>query len=168
MSRNTRSAQLVWFAHLVRVVTFSVVSNLQATADGGLICITCTDMGVLCGNAPETGYSKYGALPIRTKACHEMALRIVLQSVEAHANRYGRYIEPLLSLSIDFYCRTFVRIRTSQREVKRSTSKLGQVYKCTGCEALTVQPLGQVHTSIQNMTTFLHDAASGGHGTLEC
>ena len=118
----------------------------QATADGGLICITCTDMGVLCGNAPETGYSKYGALPIRTKACHEMALRIVLQSVEAHANRYGRYVEPLLSLSIDFYCRVFVRIRTSQREVKRSTSKLGNVYKCTGCEALTVQPLGQVHT----------------------
>ena len=119
---------------------------MQATADGGLICITCTDMGVLCGNAPETGYSKYGALPIRTKACHEMALRIVLQSVEAHANRYGRYVEPLLSLSIDFYCRVFVRIRTSQREVKRSTSKLGNVYKCTGCEALTVQPLGQVHT----------------------
>ena len=101
---------------------------MQATADGGLICITCTDMGVLCGNAPETGYSKYGALPIRTKACHEMALRIVLQSVEAHANRYGRYVEPLLSLSIDFYCRVFVRIRTSQREVKRSTSKLGNVY----------------------------------------
>ena len=106
-------------------------------------------MGVLCGNAPETGYSKYGALPIRTKACHEMALRIVLQSVEAHANRYGRYVEPLLSLSIDFYCRVFVRIRTSQREVKRSTSKLGQVYKCTGCEALTVQPLGQVHTPLR-------------------
>ena len=101
-------------------------------------------MGVLCGNAPETGHSKYGAVPLRTKACHEMALRIVLQSVEAHANRYGRYIEPLLSLSIDFYVRIFVRIRTSPREVKRSTSKLGHVYKCTGCEALTAQPLGQV------------------------
>ena len=127
---------------------------MQATADGGLICITCTDMGVLCGNAPETGYSKYGALPIRTKACHEMALRIVLQSVEAHANRYGRYVEPLLSLSIDFYCRVFVRIRTSQREVKRSTSKLGNVYKCTGCEALTVQPLGQVHAHTQHGFSF--------------
>ena len=95
---------------------------MQATADGGLICITCTDMGVLCGNAPETGYSKYGALPIRTKACHEMALRIVLQSVEAHANRYGRYVEPLLSLSIDFYCRVFVRIRTSQLSKTKASS----------------------------------------------
>ncbi len=54
-----------------------------------------------------------------------MALRIVLQSIESHANKYGRYIEPLLSLSIDFYCRLFVRIRTGPKQVKKSTSKLG-------------------------------------------
>ena len=35
--------------------------------------------------------------------------RILLQCLESHANRYGRYIQPLLSLSIDFYCRVFVR-----------------------------------------------------------
>jgi tRNA (guanine26-N2/guanine27-N2)-dimethyltransferase len=54
-----------------------------------------------------------------------MAVRIVLQAIESHANRYGRYIEPLLTMSIDFYCRMFVRIRTGPRQVKRSTSKLG-------------------------------------------
>ena len=58
--------------------------------------------------------------------------------------RYGRYIEPLLSLSIDFYCRVFVRVYSGQKECKRSSSKLGHVYQCTGCESLAVQPLGKI------------------------
>ncbi len=41
-----------------------------------------------------------------------MALRILLQSIEGHANRYKRTITPLLSLSVDFYIRVFVRIHT--------------------------------------------------------
>ena len=60
--------------------------------------------------------------------------------------RYGRYIEPLLSLSIDFYCRVFVRVHTGQAVCKQSTSKLGHVYQCTGCESLAVQPLGRLST----------------------
>ena len=48
------------------------------------------------------------------------ALRIVLRSIESHANRYARYITPLLSLSIDFYIRIFVRLHTSQKAVKDS------------------------------------------------
>ena len=58
--------------------------------------------------------------------------------------RYGRYIEPLLSLSIDFYCRVYVRVRSGQKECKMSTSKLGHVYQCTGCESLAIQPLGKL------------------------
>ena len=49
-------------------------------------------MAVLCGNAAETCYTKYGSVSIRGKNCHEIALRIVLQCIESHANRYGRYI----------------------------------------------------------------------------
>lgn len=42
-----------------------------------------------------------------------MALRILLASMEQHAARYKRYIVPVLSLSIDFYIRVFVRVYTS-------------------------------------------------------
>ena len=117
---------------------------LQSVADGGLLCVTCTDMAVLCGNATETCYTKYGAISLRGKNCHEMALRIVLQCIEGHANRYGRYIVPILSLSIDFYVRVFVKVFTSQKVCKQTTSKLGNLYLCSGCEAMTVQPLGQL------------------------
>lgn len=38
----------------------------------GLLCITCTDMAVLAGNSGETCYSKYGAMALKSRACHEM------------------------------------------------------------------------------------------------
>eukprot|EP00092_Neocalanus_flemingeri_P027579 GFUD01029921.1.p1 GENE.GFUD01029921.1~~GFUD01029921.1.p1 ORF type:complete len:578 (+),score=169.81 GFUD01029921.1:53-1735(+) len=124
-------------------------SAVQAVSDGGLLCVTATDMAVLCGNSPETCYTKYGAIALKTRSCHEFAVRILLQCLESHANRYGRYIEPLLSLSIDFYCRVFVRVQTGQAVCKQSTSKLGQVYQCTGCESLALQPLGRLTTHKQ-------------------
>lgn len=117
---------------------------IQTVADGGLLMVTCTDMAVLCGNHGEACYAKYGAVPLKAKFCHEMvrrngwiieqnsviflvfffsaqALRILLQSLESHANRYGRYIVPLLSLSIDFYVRIFVQVFTSPFETRKST-----------------------------------------------
>merc|ERR1719309_1142249 len=117
---------------------------VQSVSDGGLLCVTATDMAVLCGNSPETCYTKYGAISLKTRSCHEFGIRIVLQSLESHANRHGRYIEPLISLSIDFYVRVFVRVRTGQAACKSSTSKLGHVWQCRGCEALQFQRLGRV------------------------
>ncbi|KAF2905205.1 hypothetical protein ILUMI_00982 [Ignelater luminosus] len=125
-------------------------SAVQAINDGGLLLVTATDMAVLAGNSPETCYSKYGAISLRIKSCHEMALRILLQCIESHANRYGRYIEPLLSLSADFYIRVFVRVHTSAHKCKFTTSKLSMVYQCTGCDTFTLQPLGIVKTSDDN------------------
>jgi len=119
-------------------------SAVQSLADGGLLCVTATDMAVLCGNSPETCYSKYGAISLKSRNCHEFAVRILLQCIESHANRYGRYIEPLLSLSIDFYVRVFVRIHSGQAQCKKSTSKLGHVYQCSGCESFAIQPLGRL------------------------
>lgn len=116
---------------------------LQAIHDGGLLLVTCTDMAVLCGNGSETCHAKYGAVSLKSKCCHEMALRIVLHCVESHANRYGRYIEPVLSLSADFYVRIFVKVFTSPSKVKQTTSKLALVFQCVGCETFTLQSLGK-------------------------
>ena len=117
---------------------------VQAVSEGGLLCVTATDMAVLAGNSPETCYTKYGAISLKTKCCHEFAVRILLQCLEAHANRYGRYTRPLLSLSIDFYVRVFVRVYSGQAACKASTSKLGHVYQCTGCESFALHPLGKI------------------------
>nr|XP_014086871.1 probable tRNA (guanine(26)-N(2))-dimethyltransferase [Bactrocera oleae] len=117
---------------------------VQSIANGGLLLVTATDMAVLAGNTPEACYAKYGCVPLRMKCCHEMALRILLHSIETHANRYGKYIEPLLSISADFYIRVFVRVHVSQAKCKYSMSKQSMVFQCTGCETFTLQPLGNV------------------------
>ncbi|KAL0180955.1 hypothetical protein M9458_023361, partial [Cirrhinus mrigala] len=48
------------------------------------------------------------------------ALRIILHSLDQRAAVYQRYIQPLLSVSVDFYIRVFVRVKTGQAVVKNS------------------------------------------------
>ncbi|KAJ9119628.1 hypothetical protein QFC22_003337 [Naganishia vaughanmartiniae] len=120
-------------------------SSIQGVQDGGLVCVTCTDLAVLAGsNYPEKCFANYGGAPAKAEYSHEGALRLVLGSLSSSAARYGRYIEPLLSLSIDFYLRVFVRVHTSQQEVKHTASKHGIVYCCSYCQAHNVQSFGRV------------------------
>ncbi|XP_041640287.1 tRNA (guanine(26)-N(2))-dimethyltransferase [Cheilinus undulatus] len=115
---------------------------VQAVSEGGLLCITCTDMAVMAGNSGETCYSKYGSVSIKAKYCHEMALRIILHSLDQRAAVYQRYIQPLLSVSVDFYIRVFVRVFTGQVKVKNSASKQALVYNCVGCGTFHLQRMG--------------------------
>ncbi|VDI71408.1 tRNA (guanine26-N2/guanine27-N2)-dimethyltransferase [Mytilus galloprovincialis] len=141
-------------------------ATVQAVKDGGLLCITCTDAAVLCGNAGETCYSKYGAMSLRTTSCHEMGLRIILQCIESHANRYSRYIVPLISLSIDFYFRVFVRVHTGQGKVKRSASKMAMVYSCNECKSFSLQRIGALIPT--KGSNFKYSPATGPPVTDKC
>uniref|UniRef100_A0A915DCW1 tRNA (guanine(26)-N(2))-dimethyltransferase n=1 Tax=Ditylenchus dipsaci TaxID=166011 RepID=A0A915DCW1_9BILA len=70
-----------------------------------------------------------------------MALRILLKSIDSHASRHGRFIKPLLSISIDFYVRCFVQLDSSARLAKDCASKLSHVFACSSCHSLELQPL---------------------------
>jgi tRNA (guanine26-N2/guanine27-N2)-dimethyltransferase len=52
------------------------------------------------------------------------SLRIVLHAIESAATKYKRYIEPWLSVSVDFYVRVFVRVHESRIGVKQSVLKV--------------------------------------------
>nr|CCA16394.1 N(2) putative [Albugo laibachii Nc14] len=115
---------------------------VQAISNGGLICVTCTDMPVLSGKNPETCYSRYSSIPGKAQYVHENAIRIVLQAIERCAIKYQRHIVPVTSCSIDFYIRVFVRVFKSPYHVKKSVTKLSHVFQCVGCETFHLQPLG--------------------------
>uniref|UniRef100_A0A0B7ASN3 tRNA (guanine(26)-N(2))-dimethyltransferase n=1 Tax=Arion vulgaris TaxID=1028688 RepID=A0A0B7ASN3_9EUPU len=123
--------------------TIFLDAALQAVKDGGLLCVTCTDAAVLCGNAPEKCNANYGSVSLRSKFCHEMGVRIILQCLDSHANRYSRYIVPLISLSVDFYFRVFVRVYTGQKQVKHSSTKRAMIFECVGCGAYMIQPMAE-------------------------
>lgn len=111
--------------------------------DGGLLCVTCTDAGVWASNGyPEKAFALYGGIPMKGNHSHEAGLRLILHSIATSASRYGLTIEPLLSLSIDFYARVFVRVRKSAASVKFQAGKTMVVYNCDqGCGAWTTQLL---------------------------
>ncbi|TDL24799.1 N2,N2-dimethylguanosine tRNA methyltransferase [Rickenella mellea] len=118
---------------------------VQCINDGGLLCVTCTDLAVLATtNYSEKCFSNYGGIPAKAEYCHEVALRLVLHTISTSAARYGRYIHPLLSLSIDFYVRLFVRVQTAPVEVKKAASKTSTFYICSNCQAFFEQPLGRL------------------------
>ncbi|KIW08292.1 N2,N2-dimethylguanosine tRNA methyltransferase [Verruconis gallopava] len=114
---------------------------VQAVSDNGMLCVTCTDTGVFnsVGYA-EKAFALYGGIPARGDYCHEAGLRLILHSIAATAAKYGIAIEPLVSLSIDYYARVFVRVKKSPADVKFLASKTMLVYACDhGCGSWTPQ-----------------------------
>jgi len=119
-------------------------SAVQAVDEGGLLAVTCTDKAILCGNHSEACFAKYGSMPLKGAACHELAVRIVLNSIATACHRYGRYMVPMLSMSIDFYVRVFVRVYTSPMLVKRQAAQCGMLLSCTGCQSFWPHAIGRV------------------------
>ncbi|KAI4668832.1 uncharacterized protein J4E78_002660 [Alternaria triticimaculans] len=118
---------------------------IQAINDDGLLCVTCTDSAIFASHGYlEKTYSQYGGLPFKGEPCHEGGLRLVLHAIATSAGRYGMAIEPLLSLSIDYYIRVFVRVRKAPTDVKLLAGKTMLVYHCeSGCGAWTTQFLAR-------------------------
>lgn len=154
---NNDDATLLMYSHRDPLKQYDVIdldpygsavpfldSAVQAVSDGGLLCVTCTDMPVLSGNFPETCYAKYGSAPLKSKFVHEMSLRILLHAIDSNANKYKRFIVPWLSLSVDFYVRVFVRVYESPAEVKKSVLRRGMLSQCTQCHSFHIQNLGKV------------------------
>merc|ERR1712107_498183 len=99
-------------------------------------------MPVLGGNYPETSFARYGGSALKAGYVHEMSLRLVLHAVASSAARYGRVAKPILSCSVDFYVRLFVRIQDSPVRAKLAASKTGLVNQCVQCDSFFVQALG--------------------------
>lgn len=122
---------------------------VRLVKDGGLLLITCTDAGVLAGNGyPEKCFALYGGnnfgnTAMLLEANHEAGLRLMLGAVAAAGARYKKHVTPLLSLSIDYYFRVFVRVTTSPVRVKQLAASTMLTYYCVGCGHQADQRLGR-------------------------
>jgi tRNA (guanine26-N2/guanine27-N2)-dimethyltransferase len=147
-------------------------SAVQALQDGGLLCVTCTDAGVFASNGyPEKTYALYGGIPLKGAFSHEGGLRLILHAVATSAAKYGIAIEPLLSLSIDFYARLFIRIHKQQQEVKLLAGSTMMVYNCDqGCGAWSTQLIAknQAKEDKKGDLMFKHGFAQGPSVTPNC
>ncbi|CAM9211889.1 unnamed protein product [Hapterophycus canaliculatus] len=119
-------------------------AGVQAISDGGLLCVTSTDMPVLSGAQPEVAWARYGSVPTKSGYHHEMSLRILLQAISAAAGRHRRSIHPVLSVAIDHYVRVFVRVSRSPKAAlaaaQESTSYVLQSEACPSFFLLPILP----------------------------
>ncbi|KAJ9499711.1 RNA methyltransferase tRNA(m5U54)methyltransferase [Exophiala xenobiotica] len=147
-------------------------ASLQALQDGGMLCVTCTDAGVFASTGyPEKTYALYGGMPIKGPHSHEGGLRLIINAVAISAARYGLAIEPMLSLYIDYYARTFIRVHRKPNEVKMLAGTTMTVYNCAhGCGAWTTQPLlrNQPQTSKSGETFYKFSFAQAPLTTPDC
>lgn len=124
-------------------------SAVQLVKDNGLLMVTCTDAGVLAGNGyPEKCFALYGGnnfgnTSMGLELNHEAGIRLMLGTIAAAAARYKKAIEPVLSLSIDYYFRVFVRVTTSPMKVKSLAANTMLTYHCVGCGHQIDQRLGR-------------------------
>lgn len=143
-------------------------ASLRSIRPGGLLLITATDAGVLCGNGSDACFTKYGSPSLRTPACHEMALRILLQCVNSHAIRHGKYITPILSLSIDFYFRIFVTVGESQLKAKQSIDNIGYYFICPDCHSFYQLKYGHSVPTNGNCKFVFNNTAMSGFNMNKC
>lgn len=127
-------------------VTPFIDAALQSIEEDGLMLVTCTDLSVLAGNGyPEKCFALYGGVNmVSHDATHESALRLVLNLLNQSAAKYKKHVEPLLSLSIDFYVRVFVKVKTSPIKVKELQSNTMITYHCSQCGSFANQKLGRM------------------------
>lgn len=113
--------------------TTFIESALRATKNDGLLALTATDMPPLCGVKPLAGYRKYQGKPLRTEYCHELAVRLLLNSVVFAAVKNDLGIKVLFSHSTDHYIRVYVQIFLGVKQADESIKKLGYLTHCFHC-----------------------------------
>ncbi len=81
---------------------------LRATATGGVLAVTATDLPVLAGAQAAATLRRYGARPVRGRLGPEGGLRILLMRLALDARRAGRSVRPLLAYVRGHYVRVYV------------------------------------------------------------
>ena len=143
---------------------------VKAISNGGLLCVTSTDGRSLCGQQPDTAFAWYNSMTLNTDFTHEVGIRTLLTTIITAASRYGRSVEPLLSLSANFYFRVFVRIHDNRGNSKITAASTSLIFYSPDSSAFWLQPMGLLQQkgtsrSVKNITLnipYLNDPWTGG------
>ncbi|MEM1927162.1 MAG: tRNA (guanine(26)-N(2))-dimethyltransferase [Acidilobaceae archaeon] len=110
---------------------FFLDSALALVGNGGLLAATATDTAVLEGSKSSAALRKYWARLRKIPQSREVAIRALLAHVARIAAMHDRYVEPLLSLWVDYYVRVFVRVgRGARRATRMLEDKIRYLLVC--------------------------------------
>lgn len=111
---------------------------------GGILSITATDTAPLCGAKPETCQRRYLATPLKSEACHEFGLRILVGNAVRRAAVFDYGLEPVLAYYHGHYFRAFFRKKKGARTANAGLEKIAYVQwdKKKGYSIHKEQPTG--------------------------
>jgi tRNA (guanine26-N2/guanine27-N2)-dimethyltransferase len=96
----------------------------RAVRHKGLIGVTATDTGPLCGTNPTTCWRRYGAVSMRSEHMHETAARILAGFCVRLGAQADVALRPVLTQSDDHYIRLYLR---AERSISRANEALGEL-----------------------------------------
>ena len=100
----------------------------------GMICLTATDMAPLCGVKSKACLRKYGGRPLHTEYCHELAVRLCLNTLVTTAAKYEIAIEPIFCYSLDHYIRIYALLQSGALKTDEGLNKIGYITHCFQCD----------------------------------
>ncbi len=102
---------------------------LRSVKRKGVLAVTATDTGVLCGAYARACRKNYLAEPIRGELCHEAGLRILIGTVVRYSAKYDLGVDVLLAYYRDHYFRAFLRFKSGAKKAEKSLSELGYLWQ---------------------------------------
>ncbi|AHL22363.1 tRNA (guanine(10)-N(2))-dimethyltransferase [Thermococcus nautili] len=102
---------------------------LRSVKRRGVLAVTATDTGVLCGAYARACVKNYLARPIRGELCHEAGLRILIGTVVRYSAKYDLGVEVLLAYYRDHYFRAFLRFKSGAKKAEKSLAQLGYLWQ---------------------------------------
>jgi len=104
-----------------------IPAAVRAVRHGGMLGITATDTGPLCGSNPTTCLRRYGAASMRSEHMHETAVRILTGFCVRWAATLDVGVRPLLAQAEDHYIRIYLRAERSVGAARSSLCQMGYI-----------------------------------------
>lgn len=112
---------------------FLLDSAIKRLGRDGILAVTATDTGALCGSYKNACLRKYSGKPLRNEFCHETGLRILISKVQSIGAQYDKALIPLFSYSKEHYFRVFFRCIKGKKKVDKLMKNIGYIIHCKKC-----------------------------------
>ncbi len=102
-------------------------NSIKKIKRNGLLMITATDRGAICGKFAKAGLRKYGVFLGKTSFPNDIALRAMIASANIYAFKFDKCVEPILCYSKRHYYRCYLIVREGSKYIKEAMKNLGFV-----------------------------------------
>jgi len=108
-------------------------SALRATADGGILAATATDMAPLTGARANACFRKYNVMPLRAEFDKENAVRVLIACLCFASARLELGFRVVFSHASDHYARVYVQVKKGRKAANEMIRSIGYLEYCPDC-----------------------------------